>query len=125
MKTYTGQKIIDAVTVTTTSSAVSIRGATKVMLVGQRSADAGGTTAFSATVSVDGVNYVAYNKWIDNVTNSNVQTLTRVTSKAIAAANGFIFLTMSPEDTFAWIKVTVTETADGTHSAWLYLENEA
>ncbi len=111
---------IKAVTATTTGQPINIDSANKVVLVGNRADNAGGTTAFSATVSVDGTNYVAYNKWIDNVTNTNGEQLTRVATKSIAAANGTIFLTMSPEDGFRWIKVTVTETTDGTHSAWIW-----
>jgi hypothetical protein len=113
--------VIDTQTATASSAAQDIEGAKKVVLVYQRSSHGSGSTAFSATVSVDGTNYVSYNKWIDNVTNTNGQTLTRVASKSLDA-NGVGFLTMSPEDSFKYIIVTATETTDGTHDAWLSIE---
>jgi hypothetical protein len=115
-------KVLNDVTATTTSVAVSIEGAKKVVLVYKRSDHNAGKTVFSATVSVDGVNYIAYSKWITNAANTNSQTLTRVASVDTGAANVTGFLTMSPEDGFTDIKVTATETTDGTHAAWLLIE---
>ena len=115
-------KVLDDVTDTTTSVAVPIEGAKKVVLVYKRSNHASGKTVFSATVSLDGTNYITYNKWITNVTNTNEQDLTRVASVDTGAANATGFLTMSPEDGFHDIKVTATETTDGTHAAWLLIE---
>jgi len=115
-------KVLDDVTATTTSQAVNIEGAKKVVLVYKRSNHSSGGTVFSATVSVDGSNYITYSKWISNAANTNEQALTRVASVASGAANVTGFLTMSPEDGFKDIKVTATETTDGTHAAWLYIE---
>ena len=114
--------VLNAVEATTTSSAFSIEGAEKVILVYQRSAHGSGKTVFSATVSVDGVNYITYNKWLTNVANTNGEMQTRVASVTSGAANVTGMLTMSPEDGFKDIKVTATETTDGTHSAWLLIE---
>lgn len=113
-------KVLDAVTATTTSSPVNILGAKKVVLFCNRADHASGSSAFSATVGV-GTTFATYNKFISNATNTNAQTLTRVASLSLAA-DGSGFLTMSPEDCFEFIKVTVTETTDGTHSAWLVVE---
>lgn len=122
-KIYHVIKVLDDVTATTTSVAVPIAGAKKVVLVYKRADHSSGKTVFSAEVSLDGTNYITYNKWISNVANTNAQTLTRVASVDTGAANVTGFLTMSPEDGFLDIKVTATETTDGTHSAWLYIEN--
>lgn len=113
---------LDAVTATTESEAISIEGAKRIVFVYKRADHASGKTVFSATVSVDGTNYITYNKWISNVANTNSQTLTRVASVDTGTANATGFLTMSPEDGFKYIKVTATETTDGTHSAWLLIE---
>lgn len=121
-KIYHVIKVLDDVTATTTSVAVPIAGAKKVVLVYKRADHNSGNTVFSATVSLDGTNYITYNKWIDNVANTNGQTLTRVASKTLSA-NGTGILTMDPDDGFLDIKITATETTDGTHSAWLYIEN--
>jgi len=114
-------KVLDDVTATTTSQAVNIEGATKVLLFYKRADHSSGSSAFSAQVSVDGSNYVNYNKWVDNVTNTNSQNPTRVSSKTLSA-DGVDFVTMSRGDGFKYIKVKVTEVTDGTHSAWLYIE---
>lgn len=112
---------IQGATATTTGAAIRIANALKVVLVGKRSAHSSGSTAFSLEVSNDGTNWITYNKLISNVTNTNAQTLTRVASFSLAA-NGVAFATMSPEDGFEFARVTATETTDGTHDAWLYVE---
>jgi hypothetical protein len=114
-------KVLDGVTATTTSSAVNIEGAKKVVLVAQRAAHTSGSTAWTGTVSVDGTNFIAYNKWIRNLANAIAEGVTRVTTLT-QAANGVDFMTMDPDDGFKEIKITATETTDGTHSAWLYVE---
>lgn len=116
-------KVLDDVTATTTSQPVNIADAKKVVLVYKRSNHSSGKTVFSATVSVDGTNYITYNKWIVNVVNAISEGETRVASVDTGAANATGFLTMSPEDGFLDIKVTATETTDGTHAAWLYIEH--
>ena len=113
---------INAVTETTESDAINIEGASKVILVYKRADHAAGKTVFSATVSVDDSNYITYNKWISNTANTNGETLTRVAEVDTGAADATGFLTMSPEDGFKYIKVKATETTDGTHSVWLYIE---
>ena len=112
---------INAATATAVSGWLPITGARAVQIMGKRSANAGGTTTFTVHVSPDGVdaNAIAYNKLIDNVTNTNAQTLTRIASKAIANADGLVLLSISPEDIGGFIRITATETTDGTHDAWL------
>lgn len=110
---------LSAVTATATSDAINIEDAKKVILQYKRADHSSGKTVFSATVSVDGTNYVTYNKWIVNAANAIAEGVTRVGSVTLSA-NGVGFLTMDPDDSFKWIKVTATETTDGTHSAWIY-----
>ena len=114
-------KVLDGVVATTTSAAANIEDAKKVVLVANRADHASGSSAFTATVSVDGTNYMDYKKWISNANNTNVQGETRVTTLTLTA-DGTDFLTMDPDDGFKDIKVKVTETTDGTHSAWLLIE---
>lgn len=69
-----------------TGTPTTIIGAKKVTIYFHRSIN--GTTAtanavFKVYVSEDGNEYVLYNKLIDNVANSNSQTLTRVASKTL------------------------------------------
>jgi hypothetical protein len=113
-------KVLDGVTATTTSAAVDILGAKRVTLFCKRADHSSGSSAFTAEVGV-GTDYVSYKKWISNANNTNVQGETRVTTLTLSA-NGIDFVSMSPEDIFEFIKVTVTETTDGTHSAWLVID---
>ena len=118
---------LSAVTATTTSSAFYVGGAKKIAILFRRADNAGGTSAFTIKASLDPADTVtptmtALNLWIDNVTNTNVQGFTRVVGKSIAASNGDAFLFLSPECTINWIEITVTETGDGTHSAWIICE---
>lgn len=113
-------KLFENQTADKTSGAVNILGAKKVVLFCKRAAHTSGNTAFSAVVGVDG-NEIAYNKWISNVANTNVQDLTRVSSLTLSSATSG-FLTMDPSDTFETIKVTADVTTDGSNSAWLILD---
>jgi hypothetical protein len=122
MSMYEVIAALDGVTATTTSAEIPIAGAKKVVMVYKRANHAAGKTVFSATVSVDGTNYIAYNKWIVNTADTNAESETRVASVDTGAANATGFLTMCPEDGFLYIKATATETTDGTHSVWFYIE---
>lgn len=115
-------KAIDGATATATSNAINIAGAKKITLFFKRSNHSAGSTAFSVTVSVDGTNYVAYSKLISNAANTNAQTLTRVASVSLASdTTSFVSMDLT-SDVFLFMKVTATETTDGTHDAWVVIE---
>ena len=114
-------KVIDGATATASSAAIPIGDAKKVVLFCKRSAHGSGNTVFSATVSHNGTDYRAYNKWISNVANANTEFLTRVASLTLSS-DTCGFLTMDPSDFANYIIVTATETTDGTHDAWLIVE---
>jgi len=113
---------IDGATGTATGEPINIEDAKRVVLEYKRADHASGKTVFSATVSPDGTNYIAYNKWITNATNTNAQGETRVASVDTGAANVTGFLTMSSEDVFKYLKATATETTDGTHDVWVHVQ---
>ncbi|HEX5637380.1 MAG TPA: hypothetical protein VFY78_09865 [Gammaproteobacteria bacterium] len=120
--TYRSFKPIDAVTATTTSEEIVIAGAKKVSFLFTRANHTAGSTSFSVEVSLDGTTYTTYNKLISNVTNTNAQTLTRVAAVALGA-DGSAFASMDLDhDAFYSIKVTATETTDGTHTAQVMIE---
>jgi N-acetyl-beta-hexosaminidase len=113
---------IDAVTATTVSEEIVVAGAKKIALMFTRANHSAGSTAFTVEVSLDGTTYVAYNKLISNATNTNAQTLTRVASVSLAS-NTSSYVTMDLEhDTIYSIRVTATETTDGTHTAKVMCE---
>lgn len=115
---------LNAVTATTTSEPINIENARRVSLLFTRANHSAGSSAFSVTVSLDGETYVAYNKLIDNVTNTNAQTLTRVASASLASDTSKVYALDLENDVFRWLKVTVTETTDGTHTAKVMIDRD-
>lgn len=118
---------LDGVTETTVSNKIYVGGAKRIALLFRRADNAGGTSTFSVKASLDPEDTVtpvmtALNLWLDNVTNASTAQLTRVNGKAIAASNGDAFLFLDPACVVNWLEITVTETADGTHSAWVICE---
>ena len=123
LKEYT---VLDGVTATTTSSKYYVGGHGRVGIRMKRADHGSGTSAFAIKGSLDDESTVtptmtAVNMWIDNVTNTNGETLTRVNAKTLAA-DGEAFLWLDPAAMVTWLEVTVTETSDGTHSAWIVWE---
>lgn len=123
IKKYT---VLNAVTATTTSSTYYVGGAKRIGVLLRRADHGSGSSAFTIKGSLDEIGTVtptmtALSVWIDNVTNSNVQGLTRVVGKTLAA-NGDAFLWLSPECLMNWLEITNTKTTDGTASAWIIME---
>lgn len=107
---------LNAVTATTTSDPFDIENADKVTFEFTRANHSAGSSAFAVEVSVDGVNWVTFNKLIDNVTNTNAQNLTRVASASLASNTSKHYSMDLASDSFRLARVTVTETTDGTHT---------
>ena len=117
---------LNAVTATTTSDKFYVGDASKITLLLRRADHTSGSSAFTIKASLDEVGTVtpdmtALNLWIDNVTNTNAQNLTRVNEKTLSA-NGDAFLFLDPAIHINWLEITVTETTDGTHSAFIILQ---
>lgn len=113
---------IDAVTATTESGAINIEKAKKVTFLFTRANHSSGSSLFDVDVSVDGTTFVDYNKLIDNVANTNAQTLTRVANKSLASNTSAVLSMDLQHDSYKEIKVKVTETTDGTHTAKVIIE---
>lgn len=113
---------LDAVTATTTSEAIAVAGAKKITLFVERADHSAGSSAFSVSGSVDGVNFVSLNTIVTNVTNTNSQTKVRAASVSLAANGTEVAGVDVDHMAFSHLKVTVTETTDGTHSAKLLIE---
>lgn len=118
-------KAIDAVTATTVSEPINIENAEKISLVFTRANHSAGSSAFSVEVSLDGITYVAFNKLITNVTNTNAQTKTRVASVSLASNTSSIVAMDLENDIFRWMRITATETTDGTHTAKALIQRHA
>jgi len=117
---------LNGVTATTTSEKIWVGDYCKVGILMRRADNAGGSSAFTfkggfGETAGESPTMTALNTLISNVTNTNAQTLTRVNGATISAANGDAFLWLDLETTpVTHLEVTVTETADGTHSCWFY-----
>jgi len=116
---------LNKVTATTTSEIIDVKYAKKVSLLFIRADHGSGKTVFSVEASLNGTTFFTYNKLIPNVANSNAQTLTRVASYDTGAANATALYSLDLEnDIISAIKITATETTDGTHSAKVYIETD-
>lgn len=89
--TFKSPTLLNATTTTATSEAIDIEGASKVTLFLQDTSLNMGTSTYTFQVSVDGTNFVTYNRLIDNVTNTNSQNLTRVATKVFTSAGTAIY----------------------------------
>ena len=105
---------IEATVLLASCKAVPCIGAKSIMIT----LTEGGTVnarsgAFTFYISGDGTNFHAYNLMIDNVTNSNSQTLTRVATKTISTATTNILFFDPLALGFAYFKVVPTITDGG------------
>ena len=111
--------VIDAVTDTATSSAQLVAGVRGVGIEFYSTAVEGTQDRvgnIKITVSMDGgTTFKDYNMLIDNVANTNAQTLTRVASKELTGVSSAI-LWMTPETLpgITHIKAVFTRTTEGT-----------
>jgi hypothetical protein len=113
---------LDAVTATTTSSAIDIKYAKRVTLMLTRADDNTGVSTFTVTGSLDNVTFIDLNL-ITNAATTNAQTITRAASVAITNENASVLAALDLEfGGYKYIKVKVTETTNGTHSAVLVIE---
>jgi hypothetical protein len=112
---------IDTATATTTSQAINIEGALAVSLVYKRSNHGTGSTTYVVDVSADKVNWIRYKRLILNTYNTNVQDVTRWEDIGISS-NDTQFVSMDLYDALPFMRVTTTETTDGTHDVWVAIK---
>lgn len=111
---------INAATATTTSSPINIGNAKGVSFQFQRSDHSSGNTVFTVSLSNDDSTYTNSSMLLSNTATSNSQTLTRVASyTASSNATGLYVLDPLQAQSFKYLKVTATETTDGTHDVWV------
>lgn len=114
---------LNAVTATTVSEKIWVGDFERVAILYRRADHGSGSTAFTvkAGFGADAAStptMTAYNMLIDNLTNTNAQTPTRINSKSLAA-NGDAMVWLDPACPVTHIEITATETTDGTHSAFI------
>lgn len=102
-----------AVAATATSTAIPVEGAKKVSFWFNRTNHSSGSTTFTVTGSVDGVNFVSLNKLVNNAANTNAQTILRTASIALSSDTSALASLDLQHDTLKAIKVVCTIATDG------------
>lgn len=111
---------LSATTSSATSTEIFIAGAKKVTLYLARPLNTGAATStFTVQVTIDGVNYFAYNKLVDNVPG----TLTRIASKDVVGTSSTIVSLDLDRDAFIGMKCIAVIAGTGSHSCTALIEN--
>lgn len=113
---YETVTLLNAVTATTTSEPLNVEKFKRIGFQFTRADHSAGSSKFEVQGTIDGTNWVTIVTLISNVANDNSETITRVAdvtlssnTSAIAWLDNFVGLVA--------VRVKVTETTDGTHSA--------
>lgn len=112
---------IDAATATTTSQVIDVQNAKKIMCQFTRANHSSGSTAFKVEGSVDGTTYDDC-MLVKQVANTNAQNYLRQMSVTLSANGTEHWAVDLSYFAFKTIKVTATETTDGTHTAKVLIE---
>lgn len=117
-------KALDGVTATTTSNAINIEGAKKVTFLFKRADHVSGKTVFTVTGQVVPTEtFIALPLLIANAAIANSETVARVANYDTGTANASALYALDlTYFALKEIKVVATETTDGTHSAWVFIE---
>jgi len=116
---------LNDVVASATSNSIFVGNYEKVGILLRRTLHTSGSSAFSflggfgENGSDTGVSLYPLNTVLDNVTNSNVQGLTRVAGKTLSSATD-AFLWLSPETPITHLQIAVVRTTDGTSRAEVY-----
>lgn len=120
---------LNGVTETTTSNAIPIAGAKKITFFFTRANHSSGSTVFTVTVSGDGTAFVAYNMLVQNLARDagagtageDIGT-TAVASVTLSSDTTETYSMDLEHFSFLELKVTATETTDGTHTCKMLVE---
>lgn len=119
---YIHKTLFSAVTETTTSEPVDILGAKRITLELKRANHSAGSSAFKVQVSIDGTNFTDFNGLIQDQANTNAQTKVRVTTITLSS-DSTVYASMDlTHHNFNAMRVVVTETTDGAHTAKALIE---
>lgn len=121
MEKSTLKSILSSVVATTTSEAIEVGSVEKITLLLTATSITTGNGVFTVTGSIDGTTYVPI-MLIDNVANTNAQTITRVDSSTLSSNSSKIYALDLEQFGYRFIKVTITRTTDGAYSCSGLLE---
>lgn len=109
---------LTATTITSTGKPVNVDGYKRIGIQLLAAAITSGNGVFTVEGTIDGLNWVALNVLIDNVTNTNAQNLTRVASETLSS-NSSVLVWLDNVIGLQQLRVKVTVTTDGTYSAFV------
>jgi hypothetical protein len=107
---------LSAVTVDTTSPAISVEGYSKVGIQFKAASITSGNGVFTVEGTVNGVDFVALATLITNTASTSSQTITRVASVTLSS-NTTALVWLDPHVALKAIRVKVDMTTDGAYSA--------
>lgn len=115
---------LNAVTATTTSNEIFIGNFKRVAVLYRAASISSGNGAFTvkggfAEDPGTDPTMTAYNMLIDNLTNTNAQTLTRVNSKTLSSNIDAMLWVDMEQAPVTHLTITATRTTDGTYSAFV------
>ena len=115
---------IDAVTATTVSEKIWVGDFKKVALLFRRANHGSGSSAFTVKggFGADAAatpTMTAYNMLVDNVANTHAQQDITHTASHSLSSNSDVMVWLDPRTPVTHLEITVTETTDGTHSAFI------
>ena len=111
--------LLDGVTATTTSQAFPVKGVRKATVFFTRADHSAGSSKFEVSASVDDSTYVTL---VDLVSNATATPPTVVADITLASDTTEMAHLDLSKAAYSSIKVTVTETTDGTHTAKICVE---
>ncbi len=114
---YEVRTLIDGATGNKTSNALQVQGARKIALYIEQ-ANTGGSEEgeFKVNVSLDGDNFIQHNMLLDNTSDTNSESLTRVSSKTLSA-DGSALLFLEPKTVGALNELKVDLTVSNSDTA--------
>lgn len=110
--------LLSAVVADTTSVPFNVHNFKNIGLQFLAASITSGNGVFTVEGTIDGTNWVALNMLVDNVTNTNAQTLTRVASKTLNS-NTSVIVWLEDIVALKAIRVKVDRTTDGAYSAFV------
>lgn len=128
MSIQTPTLVFSAKTANYTSPKISVADAEEISAEFQASGISGGNGIFKlqgSDVDAPGSSDWVDLAFIDNVANTNAQTLARVTSKTLSAnGNAMVFLDPHVAKALKWIRMDLAFTTDGSYSGHIFTKRK-
>lgn len=112
----------DTATGDETSELETVEGAKKISIVTTRANHTSGSSTVLVEVSIDGTNWVQFNRLVDNIANDDTKTKAHIASKAYSTNGTYILGLDLTEFCFKYIRVNCQVATDGDSDVWIAYE---